>query len=439
MEFGRCPYCNAMLQYDPGLNEYVKCSSCGDIVHITSFELGQQRTKKQLEEGEAAKQALAAAQQERREMQKRLNDAVSDLSGIRFSQDVLTDLFAAAARDRKTDLEKLEMLQGTAADILKAGDSIVDLVQICARNAQGDREEQNALIEKLLQWSKTSHQEDTERLQEISNESSALLNRANSLDTKISQLQKTADETKEAVRDFQQKWENRNTDEMAALYRHAENLRKERKYDEAEKTYRQLVIKGAGEAEVCWRIVLCHYCVEYQKDDRGSLIPTILYPDLSDPAEVTARQELLESIRTQEEAAYYRPRLEAIDHILDKYRKIRNRVQYDVFISVKQSTGVSYTSDSDIASDLYDHLKGLGLRVFNSRRSAGDIPPGSEWEPYIISALMSSRVLIVVGANAENMNSQWVRNEWSRFQWLQKYDKDTKRTLFCYLHRDMNP
>ena len=45
------------------------------------------------------------------------------------------------------------------------------------------------------------------------------------------------------------------------------------------------------------------------------------------------------------------------------------------------------------------------------------------YEPYIISALMSAKVLIVVGTSPENMNAQWVKNEWSRFQWLQKNEK----------------
>lgn len=118
-------------------------------------------------------------------------------------------------------------------------------------------------------------------------------------------------------------------------------------------------------------------------------------------------------------------------------------MHYDVFISVKQSYNGRHTIDSDIASDLYDHLTGLGLRVFNSRRSKRDIPLGRECEPYIISALLSSRVLIVVGTTAEFMNAQWVRNEWSRFQWLiRKEEKQygrSERELFCYLGRGMSP
>lgn len=88
-------------------------------------------------------------------------------------------------------------------------------------------------------------------------------------------------------------------------------------------------------------------------------------------------------------------------------------------------------------------MTGLGLRVFNSRRSKRDIPLGRECEPYIISALLSSRVLIVVGTTAEFMNAQWVRNEWSRFQWLiRKEEKQygrSERELFCYLGRGMSP
>ena len=183
---------------------------------------------------------------------------------------------------------------------------------------------------------------------------------------------------------------------------------------------------------------MCHYCLSYQKDDEGNMIPIILNPDLTDPAEMSLRRDLEQNL-TEENRSHYLSQLEKIDQILDKYRLLKDQVQFDVFISVKQNLDGHYTSDSDVAADLYDFLTDQGLRVFNSRRTT--IPAGQEYEPYIISALMSAKAMIVVGTNADNMNAQWVRNEWSRFQWLQRSEKEkigkTDRILICYLAKGM--
>jgi hypothetical protein len=41
------------------------------------------------------------------------------------------------------------------------------------------------------------------------------------------------------------------------------------------------------------------------------------------------------------------------------------------------------------------------------------------------------------------MEAQWVKNEWSRFQWLQYHEKKltgkTDRKLLCYLAQNMRP
>ena len=70
-------------------------------------------------------------------------------------------------------------------------------------------------------------------------------------------------------------------------------LQRGREFSRAEELYRQVLVKGGGrDAEVCWRMLLCHYCVEYQRDEDGRLVPTILNPDMSDPGELPERQAL---------------------------------------------------------------------------------------------------------------------------------------------------
>ena len=233
---------------------------------------------------------------------------------------------------------------------------------------------------------------------------------------------------------------------LAELYHQAENMQMDRRFDKAEQLYREVVINGGKDPEVYWRIILCHYCVVYQKDDEGNQILTILYPDLTDPAEMSIRKDLFNSIQNEEQRAYYQNELRKLDNLLNKYREVQHQAAYDVFISVKQTIWKDgkkyYTVDREMGHILYDHLTSLSLRVFNSEEQACKCPPGQEWEPYILSALLSSRIMIVTGSCPEYMESQWVKNEWSRFQWLQKNEGKTgksERKLLCYISDGMNP
>ena len=61
---------------------------------------------------------------------------------------------------------------------------------------------------------------------------------------------------------------------------------------------------------------------------------------------------------------------------------------------------------------------------------------GSQYEPYIFSALNSAKVMLVVGSSKDNLNSSWVKNEWSRFLKIRKSDA-SKMIIPCYI--DMDP
>lgn len=234
---------------------------------------------------------------------------------------------------------------------------------------------------------------------------------------------------------FLQSEQSRN-EELRRLYEQADGLQRDREFDKAADVYRKLLVKGCTDTEIYWRLVLCHYCVDYQLDN-NRLIPMILNLDLTDPEALSVRRDLMAHVKPDQ--SFYLDGLREIDSFLDRYRKVRYDMDFDVFISVKQTIDGHQTNDSEVGLKLYDYLTRQGLRVFNSKRR--DLLPDEEnYEPYIVAALMSARALIVVGTCAEHMNAQWVRNEWSRFQWLQKNEKGgSKRKLFCYLAGGMQP
>ncbi len=176
-------------------------------------------------------------------------------------------------------------------------------------------------------------------------------------------------------------------------------------------------------------------------------MPTFYYPDIEHaPEEMSIWKNLLRKLEESGNRADYWERVTELKEILEAYRHIHLEEEkpYDVFISVKQSDARGhYTPDSDQASDLYDTLTGWGLKVFNSRRCM-DRHAGIKYEPYILAALMSARVMIVVGTNRENMEARWVKNEWQRFKWLENNEKKInpnaqQRRLLCYLAGGMAP
>ena len=473
--YDRCIRCGSEQEFHiyEGL---VKCRFCGHTFAVTKFQSEQARINKALEEGEAAQAALAQAEKERDEAQQRLNHVVAALDRIAESQvdedAQLKALFKEVQADRETEEAIRDLLHGMQADqkagvdeltrlmlimsesqsdagdklkligeiagkILKGQDSILSRMSMQAEIAKIlqdmrlENAERDRVAEDFLAWSQSVHAEDITRLEAIQRGSNYLVESQRTIDNKLEGLRDAAQQTQKAIETFQKEYQADKIKELNNLYRQAEDYQYDRRFDKAEEKYYEVIQKGGADAAVYWRILLCHYCVEYQEDENGNRIPTILNPDLSEPEEMSIRKKLKKSIGTGE--AFYQGDLAEIDRILDKYRKLRHTVQYDVFISVKQDINGHYTEDSDVASELYHYIKNQGLRVFNSRITK--IPLGQKYEPYIIAALMSARIMIVVGSSAENMNSKWVRNEWKRFQWLQYHEKKEhgNRVLFCYL------
>jgi len=440
----RCIYCGGEIVYS-ALEKYVKCPFCGKTFSVLKFRSEQAKIKRALEEGEKAKAELAEAEARRQEAQDRLNKAVADLTGLRKGQDTLSRLMQALADTQAQSDEKLALLQSVAARLLETQDDLLAKLDVqkeivsMLHGLELDAEERRRLESEFIVWSQSIHEEDRARLERIQGDAAKLLSGQDALNDRVDALRQTVDENGRMLSEFRGEYRSDKVKTLEHLYHQADGFQRERRFDQAAESYRQMLVKDGADAEILWRLVMCRYCLEYQRDENGRLIPIILNPDLSAPDEVLERRELLAEIGA--DAGFYREELARIDAILDRYREVRQRVRYDVFISVKQNVDGHHTPDSDTASDLYDYIQQKGLRVFNSRRT--QIPAGQECEPYIISALMSAKVLIVVGTKPEHMNAQWVRNEWSRFQWLQRSEMErsgrTERVLFCYLAGGMKP
>lgn len=477
----KCPHCDAKVYYSDG-DKQVKCLSCGQELKVVDFVREQQKIEQCLAEGETAKEALEKATQEQQKAQEALCETVRALDGIeteqrdhtetlnrilseqQFSSDIqnnmlnllraiqgeqeneqgfLDHLMQNISAGQRTADKKLASIGEIADQLLQNQNKTDRMISVLNERLTGSEQEKQKLIAEYMTWSNNNRKEDIERLNKIRDCGDSIQNTLTDLDEKIKQSRTKINSLEETAKSIDQKWSDEKREKLIKKYRLAEKLQKERRFDEAQKHYQDVLINGGRDPEVYWRVLMCHYCIEYQKNDEKEMVPTILYPDLSDPSDVTERSNLLEALENADEELqeYYHNKLEEIDSILEGYRRWRYKLKYDVFISVKQTDetdGKKHpTEDFRVGMELYDHLTSLGLKVFNSEKTKG--PAGKEWEPYILAALMSARVMIVVGTCPEYMESQWVKNEWTRFQWLQKYERDEKkeRVLFCYLSGGM--
>ena len=239
----------------------------------------------------------------------------------------------------------------------------------------------------------------------------------------------------ETLKEVKSRLESSEARQMRSIYIQAENAQREGRFEDAENWYRKLLEHDDDEAEIHWRLVLCRYGVEYVcEQSSGRYLPTICHMVVDRVQENADYRAAVRCAGSEALRAHYEREARAIDAILEKYRQIRaTEKPYDVFISVKQGDADGNpTKDSFTAQKLqYELQTRLGLHVFNSRSSL-EGHAGTEFEPYIMAALMSAKVMVVVSSRPEYINAPWVRNEWRRFRWL-KDNQSSERRLIVFL------
>ncbi len=203
------------------------------------------------------------------------------------------------------------------------------------------------------------------------------------------------------------------------LYNRADHLRKIHDYDGAISAYEHIAAENPTDPEARWNLVLCKYGVEYTYDRRTDrYLPTINRMSLDS---ILEDRDYLMALEYSDEGAKeeYRRQALKLAAIQDELEKIvRVNENYDVFISFKATDeNRKRTRDYFLAQEIYDALSASGLRVFFSPVSLR-IHAGEVYEPYIFAALYSSKVMILVGTKREYLDSEWVKNEWSRYLFM---------------------
>jgi len=212
-------------------------------------------------------------------------------------------------------------------------------------------------------------------------------------------------------------------------------------FEEAYKIYKEILNDSPNDPEVYWGMLLCRFGIEYVKDGNGEYLPTC---HRTIQGSITQDTDFLEALSNADSNAfeYYKAQGLLIDTYQKKIKSIvANEKPYDVFISFKSTDENGFpTKESILSQKIYNYLtKDLKLKVFFSNVTLQN-RAGEEYEPIIYAALRSSKVMVLVGCNKENINSTWVKNEWTRYiNMIDEAKKENEKKRLIPALLDMKP
>ena len=187
---------------------------------------------------------------------------------------------------------------------------------------------------------------------------------------------------------------------------------------EAEREFDDLIRRHPRNAQGYWGRLMSHYGIKYEKDYDGRCVPTCYATSIDSVYESSDYRKAME-LADAETRAVFKAHADYIERVRKEWLDKASREKpYDIFISYKDSdleNGIERTQDSVEMQELYIHLTGKGYRVFFSRESLRD-KVGEKYEPYIFSALSTTKVMLVYGKKPEYINATWVKNEWTRYE-----------------------
>lgn len=228
-----------------------------------------------------------------------------------------------------------------------------------------------------------------------------------------------------------------NSDQRIRLYDRANHFRRRNDYDMAMELYEQILNEDETDSEAYWSLVLCRFGIEYVEDPAtGRRIPTI---NRTQYTSILADEDYKAALRYADavQVKLYEQEAAQIDAIQQGILQVSQReAPYDIFICYKESDDKGErTRDSVLADEVYYHLSRDGYRVFFSRVTLRD-KLGEAYEPYIFAALHSAKIMIVIGTDPQNLQSVWVKNEWSRYLALIRQGEPK---VLIPAYKDMDP
>ena len=188
-------------------------------------------------------------------------------------------------------------------------------------------------------------------------------------------------------------------------------------FDGAIREYKLITDRNPGDSEAWWGLALSKYGIEYVRDSRtGQLVPTCRR---TVSGSILSDEYFLNAVKhaSPAQAESYKKRAAVIDRLQQAIkRRMADEQDFDVFLSFRSSDADGNpTRERTIARRIYDELTRRGIRTFFSEVTLKE-RLGEDFEPIIYKALYSCKFFVLIACSVENINSPWVKNEWSRFR-----------------------
>ena len=228
--------------------------------------------------------------------------------------------------------------------------------------------------------------------------------------------------------------------EIVAMLNNAYVYRANFNYDLAIKSYQFVLEKDSNELSAYEGILLAEYGIEYVKDSySGKLVPTCHRAHFTSIYDNEYYKTLI-TLANDDQKIVINNKVKEIDKLQKAIeRQLKNEQEYDIFISYKATDeNGDVTEDALIAREIYEELISKNYKVFFAEKSLEN-RVGAEYEPIIFKALHTSKIFILVGTKKENVEANWVRNEWSRYVDRIKNEEKLSKSSFIPVFKNMNP
>lgn len=207
----------------------------------------------------------------------------------------------------------------------------------------------------------------------------------------------------------------------------AQKARLNLNFDLSQQLYESVMDEYPSSLEAKWGFLLSKLGIEFVKEG-NTHIPTCHRLSFDNILEEKVYKELIK-LSNDDSKKWYIEHSEKIEEIRKQLISISKKTEeYDVFISYKATIEGKPTTDSQYATDIYHELTKQGYKVFLSRISLQKVS-GNSYEPYIFSALQSSKAFILVSSQLDYIQSTWVKNEWIRYLELIRDKKKIKNSI----------
>lgn len=207
------------------------------------------------------------------------------------------------------------------------------------------------------------------------------------------------------------------------------NLRQTASFDAAAKIYEKIIknYPDADLSEAFWGLFLCEQQVLFEEDGQGVKFPS--FYGISDvrvqESSYLKKVKALYPTMSESKKLAYESESEKIATAKQLYNRIAVTTEpYDVFICFKSTNaeGTGKTKDYEIAQNIYNEFI-KDYNIFFSERTLESLTT-REYEPNIYRGLYTAKVLLLMCSKTEYIQSQWLKNEWSRYLAFNKGNKE---------------